>query len=229
MLQEFGKEIWIAAGPKVTVLGFDYSTRMAVLRMADGGLFIWSPTPFSPAMRYLLDTLGPVRHIVAPNSLHHLFLADWVTAYPDALLHGTVRLQRKRRDLQFDARLTDTPAPDWAEEVDQVLVGGNLLTSEAVFFHRPSATVLFTDLLQQLPSDWYKGWRAKVARLDLMVSPEPTVPRKFRAACINRRAARKAVTRILDWPVEKVLMAHGTPVESGARALLHRAFAWLTG
>jgi len=104
---------------------------------------------------------------------------------------------------------------------------GNLITTEVVFFHITSGTVLFTDLIQQLPASSLSGWRALVAKLDLMVGPEPQVPRKFRVAFTNRRAARDAVGRIFAWPAEKVLMAHGTPVEKDARAFLRRAFQWL--
>jgi hypothetical protein len=88
--------------------------------------------------------------------------------------------------------------------------------------------VLFTDLIQQLPASLLSGWRALVAKLDLMAGPEPSVPRKFRIAFANRRAARNALERIFAWPAEKVLMAHGTPVEADARAFLRRAFGWLT-
>jgi len=50
------------------------------------------------------------------------------------------------------------------------------------------------------------------------------VPRKFRVAFVNRRAARDSLKQILAWPAEKVLMAHGTPIEQDARAYLRRAF-----
>ena len=96
-----------------------------------------------------------------------------------------------------------------------------------VFFHVASGTVLFTDLIQQFSASSFSGWRAVVARLDRMVGPEPSVPRKFRVAFTNRRAARESLERILAWPAKKVLMAHGTPVETDARAFLRRAFEWL--
>jgi hypothetical protein len=90
-----------------------------------------------------------------------------------------------------------------------------------------SRTVLFTDLLQQLPESSFSGWRTLVAKLDLIVGPEPSVPRKFRIAFTNRHAARQSLERILAWPAERVLMAHGTPVENDAAAFLRRAFGWL--
>lgn len=71
------------------------------------------------------------------------------------------------------------------------------------------------------------GWRALVAKLDLMTGAEPSVPRKFRIAFTNRSAARVALERIFARLAEKVLMAHGTSVEKDARAFLRRAFGWL--
>jgi len=228
-MREFGRDIWIADGPDVAVAGFHYPTRMAVIRLADGGLFVWSPIRLSDDLRAAVDGLGRVVHIVAPNSLHHLFLAEWQRAYPGARLYAAPGLRKKRRDLAFDAELGDAAATDWVGEIDQVAMRGNLITTEIVFFHRASGTLLFTDLLQQIAADRLSGWRAVLAKLDLMTGPEPSVPRKFRLAFIGRRKARAALERILGWPVEKVLMAHGTPVERDASGFLRRAFGWLVG
>ena len=60
-----------------------------------------------------------------------------------------------------------------------------------------------------------------------MLQPEPSVPRKFRLAVINREAARAALQIVLNWPAKAVIMAHGEPVKKDACAFLKRAFAWL--
>lgn len=230
MLKAFGPDIWFADGADiVAALGFRYPTRMAVIRLSNGDLFIWSPTALTEQLRAETDALGRVRHLVAPNSLHHVFLADWKRAYPDARLHAPPGLREKRGDLAFDGDIGDVPAPDWAGQIDQVLMRGNAITTEAVFFHAGSGVALFADLLQQLPPGWFSGWRAIVAKWDLMTGPEPSVPRKFRLAFTDRPAARGALDRVLSWPVEKVLMAHGAPVRQDGRAFLARAFGWLTG
>jgi hypothetical protein len=200
---------------------------MAVIRLSDGDLFIWSPIALTDVLRAEVNALGRVRHIVSPNSLHHLFLPEWKSAYPGAGLYAPPGLREKRKDIVFDADLGNAPDPDWVKEIDQVVVQGNLITTEVVFFHVKSGTVLFTDLIQQLPAGLFSGWRALVAKLDLMTGPEPSVPRKFRLAFINRRAARDSLRRIFAWPAQKVLMAHGTPVEKDAPAYLRRAFGWL--
>lgn len=228
MLKEFGPEIWTAEGPDVAAaLGFHYPTRMAVIRLTNGDLFIWSATALTDALRAEVDSLGRVRHLVAPNSLHHVFIADWKRAYPDASLYAPPGLREKRQDLDFAGDLTNVPMTSWAGEIDQVLMLGNVITTEVVFFHARSGTVLFTDLLQQLPANWFSGWRALVAKWDLMVAPEPAVPRKFRLAFTNRRAARASLEAVLSWPATKVLMAHGTPIREEGRAFIGRAFRWL--
>ena len=227
MLETFGPDIWIAHGHNVSAYaGFHYPTRMAIIRLSDGTLFVWSPISLDDDLRAAVDALGRVRHIVAPNCLHHLFIAEWKAAYRDAIIHAAPGLRKKRTDIVFDADLSDTPASDWVNEIDQLLMT-NAITDEIIFFHKKSGTVLFADILQQFPANWFSGWRAIVAKLDLMVGSEPSVPRKFRIGFTNKRVARAALQRILAWPSEKVLIAHGAPVTTGGKAFLARAFRWL--
>lgn len=229
MLSESGSEVWVADGGEVAVAGFRYPTRMMIVRHSDAGLFICSPVALSEDLKAQIDALGEVRHLVAPNSLHHLFLAEWKAAYPQATLYAAPGLSARRPDLAFDAELSDEPPPAWAGEIDQVVVRGNAITAEVVFFHRESRTAIFTDLIQHFPRGWFTGWRGLVARLDLMTADEPQVPRKFRTAFTDRKAARAALARILEWPAEKVVMAHGPLIERDGQAFIARTFRWLTG
>jgi hypothetical protein len=84
----------------------------------------------------------------------------------------------------------------------------------------------FTDLIQHFRPKWFRGWRAIVAGLDLMVAAEPSVPRKFRAAFTDRRAAR-ALFSVSGMGRREGPMAHGDPVTEGGQAFIHRAFRWL--
>jgi len=228
MLTEFGPNIWIADGPTVTAAaGFHYPTRMAVIRLTSGDLVLWSPTALTDDLRAEVETLGAVRYLVPPNSLHHTFLGDWQRAYPDATVYAPPGLREKRKDIRFDADFSDGPIAAWAGEIDHAIMWGNRITTEVVFFHRQSGTAIFTDLIQQFPRGWFKGWRALIARLDLMTAAEPTVPRKFRVAFTDRRAARESLRRILAWPTEKVIIAHGPPITDDGQAFLRRAFRWL--
>ncbi len=225
----FGSEIWLLDGPAVTgAAGFQFPTRMAVVRLpGDGGLWVWSPVALTQDVRVAIDALGPVRHLVAPNSLHYTFLAEWAAAYPDARVHGAPGLTQIIAGTAIHSTIGDKPDPDWAGAVDQVIVRGSRITTEVVFFHWETSTVLVTDLVQQIPRGWYRGWRAVVARLDLMTAPVPSVPRKFRMATTDKVAARNDVRRILEWPAQRLVMAHGNPIQSGGKEALSQAFGWL--
>lgn len=230
MLKEFGPNIWTADGSAVTAAGgFRYPTRIAIIRLTNGDLVLWSPTALSDDFRAEVEKLGAVKYLIPPNSLHHTFLGDWQRAYPDAKVYAPPGLREKRKDVRFDADFGDGPIAAWGAEIDHAIMWGNRITTEVVFFHRQSRTALFTDLIQHFPRGWFKGWRALVARLDLMTASEPTVPRKFRIAFTNRRAARASLRRILAWPTEKVIIAHGPPTTDEGQAFLHRVFRWLDG
>ena len=124
-LMHFGREIWVVDGPVTSFHGFPYPTRMAVIRLSNGSLFVWSPVALSGSLRASIDVLGPVRYLVSPNALHHLFIAEWKSAYPEARLYASPRLRDKRKDLAFDATLAEAPEPEWAADIDQVVLHGS--------------------------------------------------------------------------------------------------------
>jgi hypothetical protein len=227
LLTSLGPSLWIAEGPVVSFFGFAYSTRMAAIRLADRQLFIWSPVALTPALKAEIDALGTVRYLVSPNKLHHLYLGEWKAAYSQALLYAPPGLRKKRKDLAFDADLSDVADPAWASEIDQVRVDGSVALTEIVFFHRQSGTVLFTDLIQNFPDGWFKGWRGVLARLDGILAPHPGAPREWRMSFTDRRAAKAAVARILAWPIGRVVIAHGELPQENAAAFVRNAFGWL--
>jgi hypothetical protein len=60
------------------------TTRMTVVQLHDGSLWIHSPIEPEPSRREQLDRLGPVRYVVAPNKSHHLFYRSFLQAYAAA-------------------------------------------------------------------------------------------------------------------------------------------------
>ncbi|WP_323771273.1 DUF4336 domain-containing protein [Antarctobacter sp.] len=222
-----GHDLWTVEGAPIRGAGgFDFPTRMCIARLTDGSLWVHSPIALNASLTSEIAGLGPVRHLVAPNDLHHRFLADWAAAYPDARIYAAPGVAQKSPGVVVDEGLEPESPAIWADLFQQVIFDGNMITTEVVFFHHPSGTLIFTDLLQQMPSGWYKGWRATVARADLMTGDYPSVPRKFRIAFRNRRAMRAAIAKLRRLPVQKIVMAHGPVVETNAAKVLDTAFAW---
>ena len=46
---------------------------MAVARLSDGSVWVWSPVALTEELSSAVEAIGPVRHIVSPNKIHHLF------------------------------------------------------------------------------------------------------------------------------------------------------------
>lgn len=228
MLREFGRSLYLADGPTVSFMGaFPYPTRMAVARLSDGSAWVWSPIELTDALAEAVERVGPVRHIVSPNKIHHLFLPAWVDRWPDAKLHEPPGLARRRPDLAFDAALGDEPDPAWVDDIDQVIFRGSLFMEEVVFFHRASRTAIVCDLIQRHPESDMKGWRGMLMRLEGLVGDNGSTPREWRASFLRRGAARAARAKVLGWQPERLLIAHGRCAETGAADLIATALRWI--
>lgn len=225
MLQALAHQVWHVQHD-FTVNRLPISSRMTVVRLADGSLWLHSPVPLGTEQREALLQLGPVRFIVAPNKLHHLFLMRCAQAFPEALVFGAPGLRQKRPDIQG---LNDLPPPaqvPWAGELQSLVFEGIPAANETVWFHTPSATLIVTDLLQ-----WWQGPLPFAARLYARltgVRQRLAVPITVRGLVRDREAARRSARQIMQWPFERVVTAHNAAVEQQPREAVQRALQhWL--
>jgi len=225
-LESLGPNIWIAEGAVVSFYGFPYPTRMLVIRLSDGELFVWSAIALTSELKAQVDALGPVAHVVSPNNIHHLYMGEWQDAYPSAKLYASPGLVKKRKDLRFDTTLGDSPPAAWTADIDQVEMAGSFFMTEIVFFHRESRTAIFADLIENFRPDWFKGWKGWVARMDGIVMPHGGAPREWRFT-FNKKIGRAALARILAWQPEQVVMAHGELTRTDGAAFIRKSFGWL--
>ena len=227
MLHEFAPSLFIADGPEVSFYGFPYATRMAVAKLSDGAAWVWSPVALTPELEAAVEAVGPVRHIVSPNKIHHLFLAEWAARWPEARVYAPPGLAKRKPEVSFDAELADEPDPAWATDIDQVIFRGSFAMEEVVFFHRPSRTAIVCDLVQRHREEEMAGWKGLLMRLDSLVGEHGSTPREWRASFVRRSATRKARDKVLSWEPEKLLIAHGDCAGENATAILERALAWI--
>ena len=119
VLRELAPDLWVTEQP-LRFGGVELGTRMSVIRLRDGGLFLHSPVPIDPKLRRGLDALGPVRFAVAPNRFHHLYIAEYPLLYPEMKLFAAPGLEHKRKDIAWEGILDDHAPPAWAGEIDQL-------------------------------------------------------------------------------------------------------------
>jgi hypothetical protein len=221
MLTQIAPNLWhMVRGFKTA--GVPVSSRMTVVRFDDGRLWLHSPVRFDEAVADQLRSLGTVAWIVAPNRTHHLFAKHAQRMFPDAALYGAPGLAAKRPDLAGLIELGDTVPPEWQHELDQVCIRGIPFVNEVAWFHKASATLIMTDVLQcwcgelPWPAAMYGRLTGVLGHLD--------VPRTVRLVTRDRMLAAGSARVILQWPFTRVITAHNSIVEQDAHALVARAF-----
>jgi len=205
----------------------ELGTRMTVIRLRDGGLFLHSVVALDQELRAELAGAGRVHSIVAPNRHHHLFAADYPTGYPDARLYAAPGLPLKRPDLKFAEELGDEAPPAWRAEIEQHLFRGAPFLNEVVFFHAATRTLLLTDLAMNVAAGETHGvarlfWRTVGAEGHF--GPHRLIRWFF---IRDRAAARASVQRILAWDFDRITLTHGQVLETGGHEAFAKAFAFL--
>ena len=225
-LRTLAPGLWVVERPLKLPLALGYlPCRMTIIRLADGALFLHSPVRLDAAIRADLERLGPVKAIVAPSKPHHLFVGDYVNAFPQAWLHGAPGLKEKRPDLTFNSILGDLPHTDWSGQIEQHLFRGAPLLNEVVFFHPLTSTAIFTDLLFNLTRE--QAAEARLFHLLTGAAGRFGPHRLIRRMISDRAAARNSLETILEWDFDRIILAHGDLLEGFGRARVRAAFSFL--
>ncbi len=194
--------------------GVRMNTRMTVVRLANGKLLVHSPIRLDGHLAKAIDDLGEVVCIIAPNRMHHLFFGPCAERYPQARTFGPPGLAEKVPSLRVDEVLTDVAPSIWADEIEQLVVQGAPKMSEVVFFHKPTRTLIVSDLFFNIvhPANFatkvlltFTGARGKLAK-----------SRVWSMMKEDNTAFEGAVRKVLSWDFDKLVMAHGDVVEKNA-------------
>jgi len=97
---------------------FDVACKMAVVRLRDGSLWVHAPVALDAATKAAVDALGPVRHVVTPNTEHLKWARQWIDAYPEATSYCCPGLREKRPDIGYDLEVGDACPEAWGGEFE---------------------------------------------------------------------------------------------------------------
>lgn len=224
MLRKLDAGLWVIDHP-LRLAGTEFGTRTTVVQLSAGGLFVHSPGPLSDELRGELEAAGSVRALVAPNKVHHMFLAENARAFPNAEVHTAPGLRERFPGLPEGPELGDDPPELWSADLDQVWVRGAPRIEEVAFLHRASRTLLLADLAfnyRHVESTWTRLF------LRVMGAYGRFGPSRLARSLLRDRAAvRAGIDRILEWDFDRVVVPHGDVLEAGGREALRAAYAWL--
>jgi hypothetical protein len=210
------RKLKMPGGPKLPV-------RTTVVRLQSGALVVLSPPKLDADLEGWLRQQGEVVAVVAPNAFHHLFVREYPPVFSSARLFVAPGLPRRIPSLLTATELGNSPPELWAAEIQQAVFGpvGNF--SEVVFFHRPTATLILTDLAFNLTTF--------DSLLDRVAWRVFGVPARFGPSCMERltllrdkAAAGEYLRPVREWPFRRIVVSHGVALENNAQAEFRRAF-----
>ncbi len=228
-LRPFAENVWIVDGPNVRDMGINFTTRMEIVKLSDGSIWINSPVPAPFEILKRITEFGPVRYLVAATPRHVWRLDGWHTLFPEAQLWvpRATPYTLKKGNLPITGTLTDTSNPDWADDFDQLAFKGNPSIEEVFFFHRKSHTVILDDLIQIHPILKGNAFRNVLFKIEGVTPPHGGVGLDIRLTFTHRSLARQSLKKLLSWDFDKLIIAHGPCIEKDAKQFVERAFQWL--
>ena len=223
MVKEFAENLWVVEDEKFSVGGLQIGSRMAIIRLNDGNLFVHSPIALSKTIKDSIDSIGKPRFIIAPNTMHHLFLKQFYDQYSDIELYIVPGLRKKLPDLLNAKDLVDGLDYPWNNEIKQHHVKGIPKLEEVVFFHPLSKTLVLTDLAFYITAD-----KPLFTRLFFRLNG---VYDKFGPSRIfkhfilkNKSEFKKSLDYILTWDFNKIIISHGKLIEKEGKEIFAKAF-----
>jgi len=228
-------DVWIVDGPLIEfgppLLRMPFPTRMTVVRIGRE-LFIHSPTPLTAGLKAEFAAIGEPAWIIGPNRIHYWWIPEWCEAYPDAAAYLAPRIMEQAGDrldqVVYRCRSLDNRSGyPWDGAIDTLPVQGSYM-SEIVFFHRPSRTLVLTDMIENFEPQKLGLFARVLTWLGGAQHPDGKMPRDMRLTYRARAAElRVAIDTMIGWNPARIILARGRWYERGGTDELRRAFRWL--
>ena len=200
---------------------FRGSVRMNVVA-GDGGLVLYSPVTLAAADIEALAQIGPVAAILAPNLFHHRFLSAAAEAFPGARVFVPEGLEAKIGPVPRAETMTRDHPPALPGGIDHFILERHAIR-ETVLFHRPSRTLVTSDLLYNYQAEHGPGEKAFFRLMGCYGAPKVVFYHRF--AIRDRAAIEDLVAQVRAWAPRRIVMSHGRIVEDDDAAAIF-ARAW---
>ncbi len=224
-LRALDRDLWCLDADLRVQAGFHLPIRMTVIRLADGGLWLHSPIAIDETTAAAIDALGPVRHIVAPSLLHHLFAGAACERWPAATLHAPASLAVKRPELKIGQPLAEDAR--WSA-LTIIAVAGAPKIDEHVFVHHPSGTLIVTDLLFNVHE--VPGLMSPLILRMVGAWKRLAQSRIWRSTVKDRAAASASARRLMALDFSRLVPAHGVVIAGAdTHERVGAALQWMLG
>ena len=194
--------------------GFVLPVRTTVVRLGDATILI---SPGSRVPEDQLKVLGRVTDIVAPNLGHAAGFPRAVALFPEARLWGPAGVEKKYPTLKWTGTLGVTPWP-YQDELPLLAVDGIPAMREFLLLHRPSRTLIATDLVFNMVEA--KGLLGRILFGLLGTWRRLAVSRVLTMLTKDRAALKRSLRPLIDADFDNIAPGHGALVSGDGKARL---------
>ncbi|MCC3602250.1 MAG: DUF4336 domain-containing protein [Microcoleus sp. PH2017_29_MFU_D_A] len=233
MLREIDRDIWVAEQP-LRYFGLSVGTRMTVIRLANRELVVISPIQVNDTIVSQLSEQGTVSHIIAPNLYHYLFAANFKKLYPNAKFWAAPGLEAKKPDLAIDLTIQGEANSLW-KGLEYVFFDGFRTLSlsgfdslnECVFFHAASRTLILTDTAFHFDESFPIVTQFASRAIGGYKNLSPSILERI--ATKDKEKVRESVKKVLGWDFERVIVAHGSIIETQGKQKFKEGYEQFLG
>jgi hypothetical protein len=215
---------------------------MTVIQLADGNLWVHSPIGLDKQTKDALAKLGTVKYIVSPNYEHLKYAPHWHQEFPDAFMWGCPGLIERLPDIKWAGEIpSGIIAPQGISlgncwDFDEIVplhfdvevnpFTGKPFFNEVIFFHKPSKSLLTTDVYWNYPqsdgkpnshlgeSEWElspsvdgiplgsKAWKFGMDKIYLPF---------YKKFMVKNRTKYDEISKVVldEWDIETLIPCHG--------------------
>ncbi|KAJ7598658.1 hypothetical protein C8J56DRAFT_814825 [Mycena floridula] len=241
VIRQVTENVWTFSRPFPRFGFLPWGGRSTAIKL-DAGVWVLASTPLTQETKSTIDKLGPVKWIVAADILHHMFLAEFKKAYPDAKLIGVEGLGEKKKaeGVELDGgkstnhlpyvKLTDLLSAEYGRDPAGTLYGfedeikacyfSGFENKDVAFHHVASKTLIVADLLFNLPGKEQYSKTTKSAKIPIIgkLDPYTWVHKNFVwGAGKDKPAMTRDAKTVAEWDFERVIMCHGDVIETDGK------------
>ena len=218
-MKEIGEGIWVHEDA-MSLAGTQLRLRMTVVKLANGGLWVHSPTALSPELLEETEKLGSVSFIVGASNGHNIWLREWQNAFPDAVLYVSSGIPKKLKLTNYQV-LDESNGNIWKEDLVREYMPGVPFFSESVFLHDKTKSLIVSDLIQNHCDKRPSGLAGLLTKYifepigfkGMCVAP----PLKIGFMIKDKPNFVLFIKRIQNRDFERIIVTHGDIIESNAK------------
>jgi len=231
VIREVAKDVWTFSVP-FSRFGFvPLGGRSTAIKLADGGVWVLASTPLNDDTKRKLNELGPVRFIIGPDAVHHLYLGEFKKEYPAAKLIAVEEAIQKKagEGLIFNGSWgRDPPGTKYGfEDSIQACYFSGFSNKDVAFYHPESKTMMQADLLFNLPptEQYSKSKLSGKVPIIGKLTPYSWAHKRFLWSMgVDKEAMKRDAKTVANWDFERIIPCHGDVIEKDGNKAWREAY-----